>query len=290
MSLFGFLGGLVGAGASMFGANKASNAQNRVNKRTIKYQMKANRQNLAAQKLFAKRAVRWRVNDAKRAGLHPLAALGMQATPFSPSFQAPDISAQGHIEGARMMADAGQNLGRAIGSYADDSGKLDEYTKAVQGLSLENMALQNSLLATKIRVENQAGSAPSLGGLTQIPGQAGAKVVDKPLEKIVSGAVPGVEPAAVNDVGYLEGPAGAVPVISKDASERLEDDIVGKALWYVRNQVLPNFDDFHDYRRPPRLQKPGFVWRYSPVRGYYEVPASDYYTKPSGSGHRQGSW
>ena len=37
-------------------------------------------------KQFAKRGIQWRVHDAKKAGLHPLAALGAQTTSFSPSF------------------------------------------------------------------------------------------------------------------------------------------------------------------------------------------------------------
>lgn len=42
------------------------------------------RMNLRQQRVFAKNSINWRVNDAIRAGIHPLAALGVQATPFTP--------------------------------------------------------------------------------------------------------------------------------------------------------------------------------------------------------------
>lgn len=41
-------------------------------------------QNMQLQKDFAQMGVRWRVEDAKEAGIHPLAALGAQLTSFSP--------------------------------------------------------------------------------------------------------------------------------------------------------------------------------------------------------------
>lgn len=42
--------------------------------------------NIKYQKQFAQRGIRWRVADAKAAGLHPLAAIGAQASSFSPPF------------------------------------------------------------------------------------------------------------------------------------------------------------------------------------------------------------
>lgn len=43
-----------------------------------------NRQNLDYQKQFAQQGIRWRVQDAEAAGLHPLAALGASGAQFSP--------------------------------------------------------------------------------------------------------------------------------------------------------------------------------------------------------------
>jgi hypothetical protein len=43
-----------------------------------------NAQNVAYQKEFAQKGIQWKVEDAKKAGLHPLYALGAQTTSFSP--------------------------------------------------------------------------------------------------------------------------------------------------------------------------------------------------------------
>lgn len=63
------------------------------------------RENLAQQKEFAQHGIRWRVNDAKLAGLHPLYAIGAQPLNFSPV----------HVDSAMgpAMAQAGQSLVRA---------------------------------------------------------------------------------------------------------------------------------------------------------------------------------
>jgi len=46
------------------------------------------RSQIKAQKQFAKKGIQWRVNDAKKAGLHPLYALGAQVPAFSPVMDA----------------------------------------------------------------------------------------------------------------------------------------------------------------------------------------------------------
>lgn len=51
---------------------------------------KANEQNAALQREFAQHGISWKVADAKRAGLHPLAALGTQTASASPSYVGAD--------------------------------------------------------------------------------------------------------------------------------------------------------------------------------------------------------
>lgn len=83
------LGGLISGGASLLGGIGNLLGANKDRK---------------AQKEFAKYGVRWRVEDAKAAGIHPLAALGMQGMQYSPVYSGIGSS----------LSEAGQNVGRAV--------------------------------------------------------------------------------------------------------------------------------------------------------------------------------
>lgn len=98
-------GSLIGAGASLLGGLFGSNSAE-----------KANRANLAAQKEFAQHGIRWRVADAKAAGLHPLYALGAQTPSFSPSFVQDSMGP--------ALAEAGQSVGRAVAASSTSHEKM----------------------------------------------------------------------------------------------------------------------------------------------------------------------
>lgn len=78
---------------------------------------------VAEQRKYARNAIRWRVGDAKRAGLHPLFALGGGGAAFS----TPSIQVGGSADG---MADAvshmGQDIGRAVSSLKTDEQRAAE--------------------------------------------------------------------------------------------------------------------------------------------------------------------
>lgn len=48
------------------------------------------------------------------------------------------------------------------------------------------------------------------------------------------------EPGAISDTGFVRTPTGLAPVPSKDAKERIEDQIIPEAMWGLRNHVLPS--------------------------------------------------
>lgn len=67
------LGNVFNAGAQILGGVMSDRSTSR-----------QNAQNVAYQKEFAQKGVQWKVEDAKKAGLHPLYALGANTTSFSP--------------------------------------------------------------------------------------------------------------------------------------------------------------------------------------------------------------
>ncbi len=81
---------IAGSGA-YFGGKSAGKAQKKAGKRNVRYQRQ-----------FAQQGVSWRVNDAMRAGLSPLAALGVSVPGFQ-SQVAPDAEGRGITRAASEM-------------------------------------------------------------------------------------------------------------------------------------------------------------------------------------------
>lgn len=76
----------------------------------------AGNKNADLQREFAKNSIRWRVADAKAAGIHPLAALGSQGISANPAYVG---------GGDSGVSAAGQDIGRAISAAQTPSEKED---------------------------------------------------------------------------------------------------------------------------------------------------------------------
>lgn len=85
---------------------------------------------------FAKHGISWKVNDARRSGINPLAALGANTLSYSPVQVGGGSTAN--------MAAHGQNISRAI-LYREAEGRgIDNQIKKA---TLQNMQLRNKALA-----------------------------------------------------------------------------------------------------------------------------------------------
>lgn len=128
------------------------------------------RENMAQQREFAQHGIRWKVEDAKAAGLHPLAALGATTTSFSP------VSVGDSSAPSLDLGNMGQGIDRAIAATQTTEEKADAYTNKLQALQLERGELENSLLKTQIMKANQPAarqpSMPSANPQYGVDGQA----------------------------------------------------------------------------------------------------------------------
>lgn len=260
------LGELISGGASIIGGLFGKSSAE-----------KANKANIKLQKEFAQNGIQWKVADAKAAGLHPLAALGAQTTAFSPSVV-------GDTSFGTGIAQAGQDVGRAINSTRTQGQKADAYTKTVQDLSIQRMGLENTLLASQIAKTNQAGSPPDMPTATQrylVDGQGEGKVStpnlpsgtplisDQPLQRVVSDpSAPFQEPGAINDLGFARTSTGHTPIPSGDMKQRIDDDLIGTLIWNLRNRLLPTVGL---NRTPPYKAPRGSHWEYDRLRQEYQL-------------------
>lgn len=237
----------------------------------------------ARQKEFAQHGIQWKVEDARSAGIAPLAALGASTASYSPSVVGgtPDTSV------GDAVSSMGQNISRAV--MATQSKEERAYQNAMNAETLANARLKNQLLATQISFANQPSNPPMQSAMGEvIPGQGDSGFKIKPAEVTASHkGVPAREAGAINSYGFMRTNTGLAVVPSTDAKNRTEDDLIQQAQWAVRNQLLPMFKGLpapssKDFPLPPgadewrwdpvnqefRASKKGYGWTHSPASGF----------------------
>lgn len=194
---------------------------------------------MAKQEEFAKHGLRWKVADAKAAGVHPLYALGAQGpsyTPVTVDSPPPDIASI-----------AGQGISRAIMATATQQEReVQQLQVANMRTELQGKELDNQIRAQQLQKMIQGSQlGPAFPGSDHfIPGQGNSPVIsEKPLERTAT--IPGQghsEPGAVPDVGWAyTADGGVVPLPSRDVKDRIEDNLIQETLHAVRNNLMPNF-------------------------------------------------
>lgn len=126
----------IAAGASILGSALGYKST----KDSQKIYDKAAKANIQYQKEFAQHGLRWRVDDAKAAGIHPLAAMGASTAQFTPQINTdrPEFDFQR----------AGQDLGRAItANWTKPERKLHNENLRIRSLQGDILALQKQGLA-----------------------------------------------------------------------------------------------------------------------------------------------
>lgn len=240
------IAGAIGAAADWFGGKR--------NARAVK---DANAANERMQREFAQNGVRWRVEDAKAAGLHPLFAVGAQGSQASPS----------HV-GDSSLGNAMSNMGQGISRAINATRTSEEREMFV--LNMERAGLENELLRARIKSEralNPFGPAfPSQRFGEAMPGQGNFGYgrgmpgeFSRPAEER------GLRP----DVSYSQSDAGMPPMVPESLSESLEDDVIGKAMWRWRNNILPNFG-FGSGPSREKLPIWANAWKWSKVNQQWE--------------------
>ena len=259
------IGGAIGGALGLIGAGQSQASAERLNQLNYEHQ-----------KEFAQNGIRWKVADAKAAGLHPLAALGASTASYSPSAvigDSPDYS---------FLKDMGQGIDRAMDAKAtrQERAEREQKENALFNEELKGKQLQNQETETRIeqmkwdmamdaarnaersvRTQQQVPPMPSLapdGSL--MPGQENATspggIETKPAEIVVNEpGKPAQERGSITELGFLRtSDGGYQPVMSNDAKNRLEEDIAGTFAWNRRNRLSAWFD--LDRAKPPKAWLP----------------------------------
>lgn len=135
-------GDVLGAISNVVGGFINRDASNKANDTNYRIAQ----QNMALQKQFAQEGIRWKVDDAKAAGIHPLYALGATTHSFSPV----SAGAVADTSLGNAMAAAGQDLSRSMNSTRTSEERNSAFSKTVEQLTLQKMGLENDLLSSQI--------------------------------------------------------------------------------------------------------------------------------------------
>lgn len=259
-------GSVIAAGGSLLGgilSDKAAGDRH-------DSQMAMSERQLQMQKQFAQEGIRWRVADAKAAGIHPLYALGASIPSYSPATFVPG---DGGGSFGRGLGEAASHFGRAIDAARTPEEQVDS---RLSELSITRAELENDLLRSQIARLNQSPSVglPAVTENQVFPGQADVErngLLVKPASSHVVGKAQEVtvshpenvtqEPMAINDVGFVRTPTGYAPVPSGDVKQRIEDQFVPEAMWALRNHFIPSVGGGSP---PPKSWLPdgAYSWRY----------------------------
>lgn len=146
------IGNLISAGASIVGGLFGKSSADKANEQN----MQIAQQNMAMQREFAQNGIRWKVDDAKAAGIHPVYAMGAPTTSFSPI----SFNSTGDDSMSKALASAGQDVGAAINKTRTAPERATAYTQAAQALSLEKGALENEVLRSQLARIKQTNAPP----------------------------------------------------------------------------------------------------------------------------------
>lgn len=199
-------------------------------------QLLMHRENIDLQKEFAQMGIRWRVDDAKAAGIHPLAAVGASGASYSPSIPI--------IDPLPSEKSWQHNLGQNLRGYFMN--RLDPTSRMLGNLSVERATLENDLL--KLELQNkalgQSGSVdPYLSGQpNSVKGNPG--VIDEPLRRTASDPIdPSKEVGAYQDWQMVRTEKGYAVVPAKGVKQAIEDSPM-EYQWLaraaLRNYTLPD--------------------------------------------------
>ncbi|QCQ85084.1 DNA pilot protein [Blackfly microvirus SF02] len=236
-----FIGSLIGAGAKIFGGQQSASAAEKIAQ-----------ENIANQRDVAQNRIQWTVQDAEKAGINPLAALGNATQSYS--------NVVGSDALGSSIGDAGQSLGRAVAAMAP--------------VKLRNAELENQLLEAKIKnmdsdtVSNMKAASDQVTKLGQ-PGTA------------VPFPTPDPRGAVINLMQRARDPRTGeiVWIPSKDAASPLQTlaalptnaALAGRGA----SEGLIGFDGGSDSWMPFRGVT-GAVGR--AVQNYWRPPSTDYYS------------
>ena len=294
----GFFSSALGAIGSAVSGMLNNSATDRANSAA----QAARAQDIALQREFAQNSIQWRVNDAKAAGLHPLAALGVSGYSYSPVGLSTAPNDYSYVGNA--LGQMGQSIdsAREAGMTKAQRAKAEAISDQQTALGLEHQRLQNEVLQMEIASRKARLAQESRPGLPLATGPDGtvliqgqgdsfqrSAVLPAPPRPTASGLIELTPPEVVinqpekpsqqagsnPDYSFNRLPDGSYAVSRMvNGQDPYEEDWLGGFSWNLRNRLANYFNPFDQSKAPPRdwLPKGYDRWQWNHFKSAW-VPA-----------------
>ena len=228
--------------------------------------------NRSDQYYFANNAISMRAADARRAGIHPLAALGANTMSFNNVVGSTSNAGQ-------AISETGQNIDRAVAAY-QNKGERD-LNLAIAAENLKTAKINNEIAETKLASDKQRLR------------QSQTPVIVKPVERIASDGSLNQEAGSHSQLSFINTGTGLRPVPSEINKERIEDDFIQQTVNTVDMYASPIVAP-HTSKPDPakRLEAfPGSIdMEWNPYKLQWEPVYQLKRTRPNGDTYRDKGW
>lgn len=231
-------GGTLSALGGAYSANKSAQTANNIN--ILNYKQA---------KEFAQNQIQWKVADAKAAGLHPLAALGV--SPYA----APASAVGGDTSGlGQGLSEMGQNLSRSIDAMQSREDRIREQEKqdALQNLKLklELDKFANDQAETKSRIAlNSAREALTKTETANAVKSASVRAQPRiPSKPRIQASPDGSERHPYKDYAWFVDRRGnKYMTTSKDRAEATQNSWIADIPFYINEAYRDVIGGFSDW-------------------------------------------
>lgn len=245
---------------------------------------KAAKQNYQQQKEFAQNSLQWKAQDAEKAGISKVFAMGAPTASFTPS------SVGGNFD---FLGSAGQNIGRAISASQSPGQQQGAVPRAAAAVQLEGLQLDNEFKRAQIASLNknltQAGQPPGVPSLNTPYGIPGQPFTTNPAEVSANTKMDVSDPSAAGLVPYSTpenlrvstASGGTVLMPAPAVQEALESmGFLAQRQAEMRNIGAPLFFDKYRPKGFRAGDVPGYHTRYNPLTGEYKLRKTKPYHNP----------
>lgn len=215
--------------------------------------------NAKQQRQFAKRGIQWRVRDAKKAGLHPLAALGANSLSFNPVVVGQGGGSSGY---GSPLSDLSQNLSNVESRVQNYQQR--EFTKELQETQLKNAKTDAERAEVQLAMDRMELSKMTQPPLPQTeervisPTRMASHKGDRPT---AAGTMP------TRQLADIEGGFRVVP--SEPFKQVSEDQVAVELPWIWDNYIKSLLGG-----KPPQINMNDIKKRYPHATGYDYEPWS----------------